>query len=247
LLASSRTDDGLLRLEVIVAALEVEAMAADAGRTGRTVTTLDEVADRAEALVVEARTLTRGLESGASAPGRRAALMATAEAYTGSIGRLDEATRWAAAADAWEQARAPLETAHAMFRESNARLTSHGDRELARTRLAAARGIATDLGAALLLGEIGALAVRARMELDAPRHAGPPPEPTAAERLGLSERELEVLLLVERGMTNRQIAETLFITEKTAGHHVSHILDKLGVASRVEAAGVAHRAGMAAE
>ena len=61
---------------------------------------------------------------------------------------------------------------------------------------------------------------------------------------GLTVRELEVLDLVGRGRTNRQIAETLFVTEKTAGLHVSNILAKMGVANRVEAAGVAHRLGL---
>jgi DNA-binding NarL/FixJ family response regulator len=54
-----------------------------------------------------------------------------------------------------------------------------------------------------------------------------------------------VLALVAAGRTNRQVAEALFITEKTASLHVSHILAKLGVASRVEAAAVAHRLGLA--
>ncbi len=52
----------------------------------------------------------------------------------------------------------------------------------------------------------------------------------------LSEREREVLALVARGCTNREIAERLVISEKTAGHHVSHILDKLGLSRRSEAA-----------
>jgi DNA-binding NarL/FixJ family response regulator len=54
-----------------------------------------------------------------------------------------------------------------------------------------------------------------------------------------------VLALVAAGQTNRQIAETLYITEKTASLHVSHILAKVGVAGRVEAAAVAHRLGLA--
>jgi DNA-binding NarL/FixJ family response regulator len=62
-----------------------------------------------------------------------------------------------------------------------------------------------------------------------------------AERLGLTPRELEVLRLVAEGRSNRQIAEALFISAKTASVHVSNILAKLGVASRVEAAAVAHR------
>jgi DNA-binding NarL/FixJ family response regulator len=50
-----------------------------------------------------------------------------------------------------------------------------------------------------------------------------------------------VLALVAAGRTNRQIGQELFITEKTASVHVSRILTKLGVASRGEAAAVAHR------
>ena len=44
-------------------------------------------------------------------------------------------------------------------------------------------------------------------------------------------------------MSNAQIAQTLVITEKTAGHHVSHILSKLGVRNRAEAAAHAARLG----
>ncbi len=50
-----------------------------------------------------------------------------------------------------------------------------------------------------------------------------------------------MLALVALGRTNRQIADELFISENTAGVHVSNILGKLGVASRTEAAAVAVR------
>ena len=52
----------------------------------------------------------------------------------------------------------------------------------------------------------------------------------------LTAREQEVLGLIALGMSNAQIAETLVISEKTAGHHVSRILTKLGVRNRAEAA-----------
>ena len=55
----------------------------------------------------------------------------------------------------------------------------------------------------------------------------------------LTEREREVLTLVARGFTNKQIADTLFVSEKTARNHVSHILDKLGLSRRSEAAAFA--------
>jgi HD-GYP domain-containing protein (c-di-GMP phosphodiesterase class II) len=53
---------------------------------------------------------------------------------------------------------------------------------------------------------------------------------------GLTDREVEVLRLIAQGRTNKEIAETLVITDKTAGHHVEHIYAKAGVSTRVGAA-----------
>ncbi len=60
----------------------------------------------------------------------------------------------------------------------------------------------------------------------------------------LSQREKEVLLLVAKGYTNRQIAEALVISEHTARNHVTHILDKLGLSRRAEAAAFAAKLGL---
>jgi DNA-binding NarL/FixJ family response regulator len=104
------------------------------------------------------------------------------------------------------------------------------------------------LRAAPLRAEIGRLARRARVDLDS---ASPGIDADDAERVpapfGLTPRERQVLALVADGRTNRQIAEALFINEKTASVHVSNILSKLGVANRGEAAAVAHRVGLADE
>src|SRR5262249_17355064 len=59
---------------------------------------------------------------------------------------------------------------------------------------------------------------------------------TRAHPLGLTQREQEVLGLISAGLTNAEIAAKLFISAKTAGHHVSAVLAKLGVPSRGAAA-----------
>ncbi|MBP2706910.1 tetratricopeptide repeat protein [Microbispora sp. RL4-1S] len=68
-----------------------------------------------------------------------------------------------------------------------------------------------------------------------------PPRPF--DDLGLTTRELAVLRLVSQGMTNREIALELHISTGTAGVHVSNILRKLGVSSRIQAAAVARSLG----
>ena len=72
--------------------------------------------------------------------------------------------------------------------------------------------------------------------------AGSAPRPRAVGEL--TAREQEVLGLLALGMSNARIAETLVISEKTAGHHVSRILMKLGASNRTEAAAHAARAAV---
>lgn len=61
---------------------------------------------------------------------------------------------------------------------------------------------------------------------------------------GLTEREVEVLRLVGQGASNREIAAALFISEKTAKNHLTHIFEKLGVSDRTQAALYAVRSGL---
>jgi DNA-binding CsgD family transcriptional regulator len=75
-----------------------------------------------------------------------------------------------------------------------------------------------------------------------------PAGPRTATRqhpLGLTRREREVLDLISAGYTNAEIAGKLFISVKTAGHHVSAVLAKLGVPTRRVAASRAARLGLA--
>ncbi|MCW2952051.1 MAG: transcriptional regulator, LuxR family, partial [Conexibacter sp.] len=95
------------------------------------------------------------------------------------------------------------------------------------------------LGEQPLRTEIEALARRARVALGAQE---PPPDPAA--ELGITAREREVLALLAEGRTNREVAETLVISQKTASVHVSHILAKLDARNRGEAAAIARRLGL---
>jgi DNA-binding NarL/FixJ family response regulator len=70
--------------------------------------------------------------------------------------------------------------------------------------------------------------------------------PVASERpFGLSEREREVLVLMAAGRTNKQIADELYISTRTAANHVANILAKLDVPSRTAAVSLAIREGLA--
>jgi ATP/maltotriose-dependent transcriptional regulator MalT len=163
---------------------------------------------------------------------------------------------WDAAAAVWELASQPYERAAALLRAAEVAVAD-GDREGGGARLLEAAALADRLGARPLIEEIRLLARRARIALTPP--GGRPGEtgtgrPTSGatvgepgaqgprgDRLGLTDREFEVLRLVAAGKSNREIAAELFISAKTASVHVSNILAKLGVPSRGEAAAAAHR------
>lgn len=142
---------------------------------------------------------------------------------------------WARAIAAWRDLEQPYALAETLFRASRAALSAQ-DREQATLLLTEAASIAAGLGARPLRSEIEKLAKRSRM----PVNASAPPVREEAPA-GLTKRELEVLELLTAGLSNRQIGEHLFISAKTAGVHVSNILAKLTVSTRLEAAAWAHR------
>jgi DNA-binding CsgD family transcriptional regulator/tetratricopeptide (TPR) repeat protein len=151
---------------------------------------------------------------------------------------------WAAAAAAWERLGQPYRAAYAGFRQAEALLAGAGDRDTAAEVLRRAAAITGRLGARLLDAEVQALARRARLDLAGHAATMAPGAPPAAAQLGLTRREAEVLALVAAGRSNSQIAQALFISPKTASVHVSSILAKLDVHTRVEAAAIAHRLGL---
>jgi ATP/maltotriose-dependent transcriptional regulator MalT len=128
----------------------------------------------------------------------------------------------------------PHETGEA--RLELARALATGARELARDEARTAFASFQELGASRAMDLAAAVL----------RDLGSGTAPRARTYGELTAREDEVLGLLSTGMSNAQIAQTLFISEKTAGHHVSRILSKLGVRNRAEAAAHAARAGLAA-
>ncbi|MBX5464615.1 MAG: response regulator transcription factor [Clostridia bacterium] len=97
--------------------------------------------------------------------------------------------------------------------------------------------------ARLILQEFARMpSVGRRDGLGTPRGGEAPAE--AEESEGLTEREREVLQLVASGATNREIAQRLIISENTVKIHIKHILDKLHVQNRVQAAAYAIEEGL---
>ncbi|MFI6418547.1 AAA family ATPase [Streptomyces sp. NPDC050842] len=152
----------------------------------------------------------------------------------------ESATRWTEVVAAYEPLDRPAQLARARHRLADALLVEGGRREEATALLREAHATAVRLGARPLREDVELLSARARLSL-APEKPLPAPAEPGDDGFGLTPREQDVLRLVAVGRTNRQIAEELFISPKTASVHVSNILAKLGVAGRGEAAALAHR------
>jgi DNA-binding CsgD family transcriptional regulator len=151
---------------------------------------------------------------------------------------------WSAAGKAWQDLGCPHRAGYAWWRQAQAHLDAGQPATTAAAALRAASAAAD--GHAPLLAQVRLLAERARIPLQPPAAAAtkaPLPSQTRAP-YGLTGRELAVLRLLAAGRTNAQIAAELYISPSTASVHVSNILRKLGVSSRVQAAAIAERAGL---
>ncbi|MFG3487427.1 AAA family ATPase [Streptomyces sp. NPDC047972] len=191
---------------------------------------------RAEALAVVRRCV-RALAT--PAPIWEAYSRQVSEEIARAEGR-ETAARWAEVVAAFEPLGRPHQLARARHRLADALLVEGGRREEATALLREARATAVRLGARPLREDVELLAARARLSLTEDKQTPAPSEP-GDDTFGLTPREQDVLRLVAAGRTNRQIAEELFISPKTASVHVSNILAKLGVSGRGEAAALAHR------
>ncbi|HVG64633.1 MAG TPA: AAA family ATPase [Actinomycetota bacterium] len=229
-------DQALEGAWVAMNGLSVEADRAEQARAARDTATLADATAAGWALLERVRADAEqapraGLAHDVHVRGR----LAKAEAeWTRLQGRSDPA-RWQTAVEAFSYGNV-YAVARCQWRLAEA-LAGGGDRERATAAARAAHATATRLGSAPLREALEALARRGRLDLGVVL----PAQRTLA---GLTPRELEVLRLLVEGRSNRQIAEQLFISAKTASVHVTNLLSKLGVHSRLEAAAMARRLGL---
>ena len=169
--------------------------------------------------------------------GHGVALYGAADRYLGML---------AATVRDWDEARRRFDSALELNRRMGARTwLAHTAYEYSRMLTSCGRAEDADQ-AASLLDEAGELAEQIRMPALLTRISALR-SPAAESELpdGLSPREVEILQLVARGLSNRQIGDHLVISEHTAANHVRSILRKTSCANRTEAAGYAHHHGLA--
>jgi DNA-binding CsgD family transcriptional regulator/tetratricopeptide (TPR) repeat protein len=235
-------------LDVIAAQVEAERAAGDLGRiadaradAGTLIGYVDDVRRQRDA-------------DGVRDTGRHRGDEALIAGHLARIEGRDDPALWSAAADAFPPG-SPRGLG-ARYRQAEAMLATRAPRDEIAEVMSAAHAVAVDIGAGPVASRFEALARRARIGLRVEATVAPtneaiatsdePPAPgsVALHKRGLSDREIEVLTLVASGLSNQNIADRLFISSKTASVHVSHILDKLGVSTRTEAATIGVRLGL---
>jgi DNA-binding CsgD family transcriptional regulator/tetratricopeptide (TPR) repeat protein len=215
--------------------VRAEAERAEAARARRREPEPAAPAARADELLAD---LDRLIERHAAVPDARAH-RAAAQAERSRLAGSPDPGLWEAAEGAWERLHEPHPAAYTKLRRAEALLEGGGDRSAAAALLGAAHATAVELGARPLREAVEALSRRARVRLapDVERQPADDGDP-------LTPREIDVLRLLAEGLTNRQIAERLFVSEKTVGTHVAHIFEKLDVHTRAAASGRAHALGL---
>jgi DNA-binding CsgD family transcriptional regulator len=270
----AQTDDLPRRIVVVAAALQLEAGAAERARAARDATAATDALRRADGYLATLRGLATG-SSTPSQRRMVERAVAVAEAEHGRAMGHSDPESWRRAILVGSSDAPVHEIAYDQFRLAEALLADRTERDEAGAILERAHATAMALGAQPLGHWIEALAARARLALGRPAPveaptgpasasadaasslpAGSGPRPGGGQRVepqaqsalaayGLTARETDVLRLLTLGRSNRQIGQELFISESTAGVHVSRVLGKLGVSNRVEAATIAARLGLA--
>jgi DNA-binding CsgD family transcriptional regulator len=209
--ALSETSDPLKRTRFLPAHVEIMLAASDLGEARRA---SDELSALAERFGMELLTAMAQHAKGALA-------LAEGDARS-AIDPLRHAR------DTWQRVGAPYLSARIRLLMARA-FQALGDTDGVALELDAAKKVFVQLGAAPDVSVIEAIAARSTADVRA----------TAPH--GLSARELEVLLLVAKGKTNKAIADALFLSEKTVDRHVSNIFVKLDVPSRAAATAWAYQ------
>lgn len=268
------TNDAAQLASSAATVLEACAAAAEHGRALRDWSSVADAGELAARVLPAAEERMRRWQLPATVGARREAdlYLATARAHAERVRGRSKPETWAELAGAWLSVPVPYNAAKARWWQAQAALPTRARRAEARRALTEAWKIADRLPAAPLRQALRELAGRGRIKLPEETMVAVPVErelvavgpgrpvdatrgriidlglgrasAPAVNRFGLSPRENSVLLVLTEGRTNREIAERLFISERTVAVHVRRILAKLRVGGRVEAAGLAIRLGL---
>ncbi|MFI6831173.1 AAA family ATPase [Kribbella sp. NPDC050241] len=218
---------------VCALAIQAETDRAQLAAIRRDTAGVDDARRRAKQLLERAH---RSAADAAAVTLDAAGWLAIAEAEHSRVEGCAQPSLWEAASAAWDQLERPYLAAYCRWRHAEALVAAGASRADAAVPAREAHQVASRLGAQPLIRELELLAQRAHLDL-----ADQPALRDQDDALGLTAREREVLRLLARGYTNREIAAELTISIKTTSVHVSHILRKLDVSSRLEAARIAHQ------